>query len=514
MEADETRRWWWTDTAALAYLASAKFLLHLLFINQYGYFRDEFYYLACGRHLAWGYVDFPPVIGLIGAFVQGVMGDSLLAVRFFPILAGAGMVFVTGLIARELGGKRFAQCLAALCALIAPVLLGNHHFFGVNAFEQFFWVLAVYVFVRILRAGNLKLWLVFGIVAGVGLMTKLTFLFFGVSVLVGLVLTSHRKSLLTPWPWLGGLIAFLIFLPHVIWQIGHDWPTLKLVGAYASGKTYAASPLEVVYMQVMSMHPLVVPIWIAGMWFLFRDKDGKGYRALGWGFLFLAVAFALLKAKFYWLAPAHCAVLAAGACALDHAIRTRGWTKLKIAYPVVLVVGGALTAHMALPILPVEQAVAVNGFLGGDAGVKHENTTLRGLPQHFADMFGWEEMVALVAEVYDGLPEEDKANCVIFGDNYGVAGAVDLLGKQYGLPPAISVHNNYHLWGPGDLSDPVVITVGISKDELDTLFDEVTLAATFTHPYCIPHENGKQVHVCRGLHIDLESAWAEAGRYI
>jgi hypothetical protein len=514
VETSETKHWWWTDTAILGYLALAKFVLHLAFINQYGYFRDEFYYLACGRHLDWGYVDFPPVIGLVGAFVQGVMGDSLMAVRFLPILSGAGIVFVTGLIARELGGKRYAQCLAGLCVLVAPVMLGNHHFFSVNAFEQFLWVLAVYVFVRILQTGNLRLWLAFGVVAGIGLMTKLTFLFFGVSVLIGLVLTSHRRSLRTPWPWLGGFIAFLIFLPHVIWQMGHDWPTLKLVGAYASGKTYAASPLEVVYMQVMAMHPLVVPIWVAGIWLLFRDKDGKGYRALGWGFLFLAVAFTVLKAKFYWLAPAHCAVVAAGACACELALRNRGWAKLKVAYPIVLIAGGTLTAPLALPILPVKQAVAVNSFLGGDAGIKGENVTLRGLPQHFADMFGWEEMVALIAEVYDGLPEKDKARCVIFGDNYGVAGAVDLLGKHYDLPRAISVHNNYHLWGPGDVVDPVVIAVGMSKNELETLFDEVTLAATFTHPYCIPHENGKQVHICRGLRVDIEAGWADVGVYI
>ena len=510
----KTTPWWRSDNALLGGIALAKFILHLAFVNQYGYFRDEFYYLACGRHLDWGYVDFPPVIGLMGAFVQGVLGDSLLAVRFFPILAGAGLVFVTGLIAREFGGKRYAQAMAALCALVAPVLLGNHHFFGVNVFEQFLWVLAVYVFARILRAGNLKLWLVFGVVAGIGLMTKLTFLFFGVSVLLGLLLTSHRKSLLTPWPWLGGLIAFGIFLPHILWQIGHDWPTLKLTGAYASGKTYDASLLEAVYMQALAIHPLSVPIWLAGMWFLFRDPEGKNYRPIGWGFAFLAVAFTALSAKFYWLAPAHCAILAGGACALEQTFRNRGRTWLKVAYPVALVIGGALTAPMALPVLPPPQAVAFNAFLGGDAGVKHENTRLRGLPQHFADMFGWQEMVELVAEVYESLPEKDKDGCIVLADNYGNAGAIDLLGKKYGLPHAICTHNNYHLWGPGEFSDGVVIAVGIEEEELNTLFDQVTLAATFTHPYCMPYENNKPIYVCRGLRVDLEKAWAEAGHYI
>lgn len=515
MNGSETTTWWRTDNALLGCIALSKFALHLAFINQYGYFRDELYYLACGRHLDWGYVDFPPVIGLIGAVVQGTVGDSLWAVRMLPIVAGAGLVFVTGLIAREFGGKRFAQGLAALCALVAPVLLANHQFFGVNVFEQFLWVLAVYIFARILRTGQLKLWLVFGVVAGIGLMTKLTFLFFGVSVLFGLLLTPHRKWwLLTPWPWLGGLIAFGIFLPHFLWQIAHDWPTLKLTSAYASGKTYDASLAEAVYMQVMAIHPLSAPVWVAGIWFLFRGREGNRYRAIGWGFLFLAVTFTALHAKFYWLAPAHCAIFAGGACAFEQMVANRGWGWLKAAYPAALVIGGALTAPLALPILPPRQAVAYNALLGGDAGLKHENVTIRGLPQHFADMFGWEELVALIAGVYDSLPEEEKAGCVILADNYGNAGAVDLFGKDYGLPRAISTHNNYHLWGPGEYSGGVVIAVGIDEQELRALFDEVTLAATFTHPYCMPSENNKPICVCRGLHVDLEKAWAGAGNYI
>ena len=514
MEASPKKTWWLKDTALLGYIALAKIALHLAFVNQYGIFRDELYYLACGRHPAWGYVDFPPVIGLIGAFVLGVMGDSLLAVRFFPILAGAGMVFVTGLIARELGGKRFAQCLAALCALVAPVLLGNHHFFGVNVFEQFLWVLAVYVFVRILRTGNLKLWLLFGVVAGIGLMTKLTFLFFGVSVLVGLVLTRHRKMLLTPWPWLGGALAFVIFLPHIVWQFAHDWPTLKLTAGYASGKTYDASLLEAVYMQVMAMHPLSVPIWLAGIWFLFRDREKMGYRAIGWGFVFLAIAFTALNAKFYWLAPAHMAVLAAGACVFEAIAGKNGWHWLKVAYPLVLVIGGALTAPLAMPILPPELALAYHGILGGDAGLKHENVRIRGLPQHLGDMFGWPELVAVVADVYESLPEEDQAECVIIGSNYGHAGAVDMFGDEYGLPNAISTHNNYHLWGPGEASGDVAIAIGGSADRWHKFFEEVTQAATFTHPYCMPSEDNKPIFVCRGLKVDLEKAWAEAGHYI
>ncbi|MEA3365846.1 MAG: hypothetical protein U9Q79_09435, partial [Candidatus Hydrogenedentes bacterium] len=229
---------------------------------------------------------------------------------------------------------------------------------------------------------------------------------------------------------------------------------------------------------------------------------------------FVAVAFTGLNAKFYWLAPAHCAILAGGACALDQTVRKHGWAWLKVAYPVALVIGGALTAPLALPVLPPPQAAAFNAFLGGDAGIRHENVRLRGLPQHFGDMFGWEEMVALVAEVYESLPKEEKTGCVIFADNYGNAGAIDLLGKEYGLPRAVCTHNNYHLWGPGEFSGGVVITVGIDEDELKTLFDEVTLAATFTHPYCMPSEDNKPIYICRGLRVDLEKAWAEAGNYI
>ncbi len=514
MDRHETPRGWQADTALIGLLALAKLALHLAFVNRYGYFRDELYYLACGRHLDWGYVDFPPGIGLLAALLQRTLGDSLLATRFLPILAGAGLVFITGLIAREFGGKRYAQCLAALCALAAPVLLANHHLFGVNAFEQFLWVLAVYVFVRILRTGELKLWLVFGVVAGAGLMTKLTFLFFGVSVLTGLLLTRHRRMLLTPWPWLGGAIALALFLPHLLWQIAHDWPTLKLTAAYASGKTYDASLFEALYMQIMSVHPFSAPVWLAGLWFLFWDQNGKNYRAIGWGAVFLAVTFTALQAKFYWMAPVHCAVLAAGACALEKFVREKGWSGLKCAYPAVLVAGAALTAPLALPILPPEQGVVYNGLLGGDAGLRHEKVALRGLPQHFADMFGWPELVALVAEIYEGLPEDEKSGCVILCGDYGNAGAVDLFGQKYGLPRAISTHNAYHLWGPGAYAGGPVIAIGIAQDELKTLFEETTVAATFTHPYCMPSEDHKPIFVCRGLRVDLDQAWARAANYI
>ena len=499
------------DNAALAGMALAKLGVHLAFITQYGYFRDEFYYLACGRHLDWGYVDFPPFIGLLGAFLLKVLGDSLVAIRIFPALAGAGMVFVTGLIAREFGGKRFAQCMAALCALIAPVLLGTQHFFGVNAFEQFFWVLAVYIFVRILRTEVARLWLLFGVVAGVGLMTKLTFLFFGVSILIALVLTPNRKALATPWPWLGGVIAFLIFLPYVAWQAIHGWPTLQMTGDYAAGKTYQASILEAVYMQVVAIHPLALPVWGAGMYFFFRDTAGKRFRAIGWSFVFLAVVFTALTAKFYWLAPSHCAILAAGACVIERVTAARKWRWMKVAYPAALLIGGALLAPLALPILPVKQAIAYHALFGGDAGLKHGRVTIRGLPQHFADMFGWPEMVAQIARIYDGLPDDEKARCIIFGDNYGVAGAVDLLGKAHGLPSAISTHHNYHLWGPGDVADPVVIAVTRAEDQIIALFDEVTLVDRTSHPYCIPHENDKPIYVCRRLKMRIEEVWPGPG---
>jgi 4-amino-4-deoxy-L-arabinose transferase-like glycosyltransferase len=379
---------WAGPIAILVYLALVKLLLHLLTNGTYGYFRDELYYMAAGERLDLGYVDFPPFVAIVTAFTRLVLGDSPVALRLFPAMAGALVVVLAGLMARELGGGRFAQGLAALATLVAPSFLVMGTFISMDAFDQLFWVSASYVLILILKRDRPRLWLLFGLVAGLGVLTKITMLYFGFAVFVALLLTSSRRHLLTPWPWLGGAIAALFLLPYVIWQITHGWPTLEFWADYGE-KVDPASPVEFLVEQVVTMQPLTLPLWVAGLYYYLFSRDGRTFRPLGLIYVLLFALFAIQNAKFYFLAPAYPMFFAAGALALEAFLRRRNWNWLKSAYAAVLLIGGIVLAPMVVPILPVETLASITGA-GGDAGIKQERREEGELPQHFADRFGWE----------------------------------------------------------------------------------------------------------------------------
>jgi len=500
-------------TALLLYLALAKLLLHLWFSSGYGYFRDEFYYLACGEHLDWGYVDQPPLTPLLAFLTRQFLGESLVALRFLPAVAGALLVLVTGLMVRELGGGRFAQGLAAVSVIAGPVYLGIDHIFTVNAFDHLFWALGAYLVILIVKRGDPRLWLVFGLVAGVGLQNKLSMLFFGFGVVVGLLLTPHRKYILSKWLWLGGLIAFVIFLPYFLWQFQHDWPMLELLRRGQLYKNYPLSPLQFLWGQVLEIHPFNLPIWLAGLYFYLVSKPGKPYRLLGWTYVPILIVFFVLKAKTYYLAPAYPMLLAAGALVIETFIRERQWNWLKPATVGLLLAGGAITAPFAMPVLPVETYIKYQSFLGIEPP-KTERHKFGKLPQGYADMFGWENMVAIVAKVYNSLSSEERAKCAIFTSNYGEAGAIDFFGKKYGLPKAISGHNNYWLWGPGNHTGEIVITVGESLEDVKKTFDQVELGATVVSEYAMPYESDLPVYICRKPKVSLPEVWPRVKGYM
>src|SRR5215208_461377 len=277
---------WFGATAILAYLASLKLVGHLLTNGNYGYFRDELYYFVAGERLALGYVDFPPFVALVARITHALFGDSLVALHIFPALAGAVVVVLAGLMARELGGGRFAQGLAALATLIAPTILVFGTLLSMDAFDQLFWVLALYVLLLILKRDRPRLWLAFGLVAGLGLLTKLTMLYLGLAVFLALLITRARRHLLTPWPWIAGALAFTFLLPYVIWEVAHGWPTFEFWSNYGA-KVDPASPVEFIVEQIVTMQPPTLPLWLAGLYYYLLSRDGKPYRALGWIYVIL-----------------------------------------------------------------------------------------------------------------------------------------------------------------------------------------------------------------------------------
>jgi 4-amino-4-deoxy-L-arabinose transferase-like glycosyltransferase len=498
--------------ALVAAIAAAKLLLHLYAGRHYGYFVDELYYLACARHLAWGYVDQPPLIALVARVARLLLGDSLAAIRFFPALAGAGMVLLTGLLAREMGGKRFAQGLAALCALAAPGFLALDNFLTMNAFEPLFWMGCAWVVIRIVRTGNARLWLWFGLLAGIGLENKYSMLIFGFGIVAGLLLTPERRFLRTKWLWIGGLVAFLIFLPNLLWNVHHHFPFLELqANIRRSGRNVEFTPLAFLGQEILAMLPMSAPIWLAGLWYFFFRREGKPFRALGWAWLATAALILALNPRTYYLFPAFPMLFAGGSVLWERWLAGPRVQWVKPAYAALIVLMAAVLAPTMVPVLPVETYIRYSAATHLQQP-RIETHKLGPLPQLFADQFGWEEMVATVAGVYNGLPAEVRASTAIFGGNYGQAGAVDLFGPRYGLPQAISGHQSYYLWGPRGYTGESMIVMQGRQEELEKLFQAVRKVARAEHPYSMPYEHF-DVFYCRGLRSPLKELWPQVKKW-
>jgi hypothetical protein len=502
-----------SDLAILSYLALLTILIHFLANGGYGYFRDELYYIACSKHLAWGYVDQPPFMPLMAFLTRQLLGESLFALRFSPAICGGLIVLLAGLVARELGGGRYAQALAAVAVMVAPVYLAIDNFFSMNCFDQVFWALAGYIVIRILKQGDPKLWVLFGAVAGLGLMNKYSMGFLGLGILVGLVLTPARRHLRSKWLWLGGIMAFVIFLPHILWEIHHGFPSLEFIHNATVMKNLPQTPLRFMASSALGMHPLTVPIWLAGLAFFFLAKAGRPYRLFGWVFVFILALFLLTRAKPYYLSPAYLFLLPGGAVAIEAFVQQRNWNRLKATSFVLLLAGGAALAPYVLPILPVETYLKYQAFIGLKAP-REERGKLGKLPQQYADMFGWENMVATVAKVYNSLSPEEKEKCVIGASNYGEAGAIDFFGKKYGLPHAISSHNNYWIWGPGGKPGEIAIIVGGNPKDYHSMYDDVQQAATVICEYAMPFETNLPVYLCRRPKTTLQQVWPHIKNFI
>jgi 4-amino-4-deoxy-L-arabinose transferase-like glycosyltransferase len=513
-EEGRTRRWLLGGDAILFSLAVVKLLVHMLTAGNYGYFRDELYYVAASEHLSLGYVDFPPFVALATALARATLGDSLLALDLLPALAGAAVVVLAGLMARELGGGTFAQGIAALAVLVAPNFLVFGTFISMDAFDQLFWVSAAYVLVLILKRDEPRLWPLFGLFAGLGLLTKLTMLSFGFAVLVALLLTPARRQLRSPWPWIGGGIAVAFLAPYVYWNATNGWPTPEFWGDYG-GKVDAASPVEFLLEQIVTMQPPALPLWLAGLGFYLFAREGRPYRALGLVYVVLFVLFAALDTRFYFLAPAYPMLFAAGGVAIERFLGgRRRWRWALPTYAAVLAISGVVVAPITVvPVLPVGTLASITGALGGDAGIQVETRQVAQLPQVFADRFGWEGMTETVARVYDGLPPEERSEACVLTGNYGEAGAIDFFGAKYGLPKAISGHNSYYLWGPRGCSGQTVVSVGVPRERLEGVFGRIERSATVRCRYCMPDENGLQIYVGRNPKLPLEEAWPRFKHY-
>jgi len=486
-------------------LAALATVVHLVFNRGYGYFRDELYYAACGQHLAWGYMDHAPLAPVVAHYTRAVLGNSLAGLRCVPALSAAAKVLIAGWMAREMRGGRIAQFFAALTTLIAPIYLTFDNFLSMNAFEPVFWMLSAAIVLRILNGGDRRLWLLFGLVAGIGILNKHSMLFFGSGLALGLLLTAPREFT-RPWIWLGAALSMLLFLPNFLWEMHNGWPTITLLHSVIGTKYTTISPWAFVGEQTLLMLPLTAPLWLAGLWFLLGDREGRRYAALGIAYLVVLAEMLILHGKIYYLAPVYIMLLAAGSVWLEEQswFRKTRWAMPGLAG--MLLVAGIVAAPLAMPILPVQLLIPYARFWDVEA-VQVENVPQDDLPQLFGDMFGWQEQVASVASVYKSLTPAEQARATIVAYNYGEAGAIDYFGSAYGLPRAISGHNHYGLWGPGTNSAEIVVAIGYREGFLHQFFDDVERKATVSPQYALPEERNLGIFICRKPKADWAAMW-------
>ncbi len=506
--ADSARQKLMSATAILAGLAVVKFLLQLAGIRHYGFFRDELYYMACGEHLAWGYVDQPPLIAFVAWFARHLFGSSLVSVRVLPALAGAAVVFLTGILAREMGGGRFAQFLAATAILFAPAYLALDGFLSMNAFEPLFWLLCAWLTVRMVRDSSPRLWLAFGAVAGLGLENKHTMMVFGFGIVAGLLLSGEQRQFRLKWIWFGGLLALALFLPNLLWEARHGWPQIEVVRNAQLYKNVPVSHLGFLGEQVALLDPVALPVWLAGLGWYFFAPQGKRFRFLGWAYLISLSVFMFLGGKAYYLLPAYPVLMASGGIAFEELAQIRSRLSLRVVLSALVILGGLIGIPFGVPVLPVDSFVRYSHVLPYSNLVKTERDAVPvQMPQTYADMFGWDTMAGTVARVYQSLPPAERAGCAILAGNYGEAAAVDYYGAALGLPKAISGHNTYFYWGPRGYSGACVILFGERSKEVSAFFGEVDRAATVTSAYAMPVERSVPVYVCRKPSAPLSVLW-------
>lgn len=492
-------------------LSGVKLLFHLLTAGRYGIFRDELYYLACGEHLDWGYVDQPPLIALVSWIARHLFGEWLPGLRFFPALAGAVTVWLTGKLVREMGGGVFAQVLAALVIICVPIYLVMHHWLTMNAFEPLVWMSCAWCVARAINRNDARYWIWFGVLAGLGMENKYTMAFFIFAIGIGLLLTPERRFLFTSQLCIGALISLVIFLPNLIWLVRHHFPFLELMhNIRRTHRDVVRGPVAFVLDQAAILNPVLFPLWLGGLIWLLLGGNGRRYRIFGVSYLVLLATFNLLRGKNYYLSSVYPVLFAAGAIALE-GLTAGGWKWVRVVYSVVIIGSIIILAPIFAPLLSPGTAVTYQKELHLEPP-KAENQPTGPLPQYFADEFGWEEMAEETARIYRSLTPDERTHAAIFANNYGEAGAIDFFGPRLGLPKSICNHQSYWLWGPRDYDGSVVIVLGSDGTGDREHFRSVEKVGRIERPYSRLDEHF-DIFLCRGLTTDLAQLWSKIKKY-
>ncbi len=487
-------------------LLSIKLGGHLLtnLFTPYEFHRDELLYLAMGTHLRLLHMDFPPLIALLGNAARAFGDTSLLAVRMVPALAGTAVLLLTLLLARELGGTRSAQVLSAIAVICNPLFLRSANLFQPVVLDQLWWLLGFFALIKLRNTGDARWWLVLGMGGGLGLLTKFSILFFGLAVLIGLLLTDRRSVFRGPWPWLAMVTALVIGLPSMVGQINLDFPVVGQMSDLREVQLQRTTFGDFVMGQVLFGPGFVLTV--IGLVALVAHPILRQYRIAGCVSLAAFVVLAALKGKSYYVGPVYPMLYAAGAVTLQHVSRT--WLRHAAQWSIagLVVAYGLFTLPFGLPFLPPKPMARYAAATGITAAVTTNTGEILRLPQDYADMLGWRKQVEAVAAVYHAMPAEDQQRTVLYGANYGEAGALDLYGPGQGLPDVVGLAGSFYFFGPGERPGEVILFVGVPREALEELCPSLELAIRIRHEWTV-EENDVPVFVCRGPTRTMQEVW-------
>jgi 4-amino-4-deoxy-L-arabinose transferase-like glycosyltransferase len=497
------------STAIIVALAGASFLGHVLVsaFGPYGIHRDAFLYMAMGEQLRLWHMDFPPLIAIASRVMRALFGNSIVALRMVPAAASAGLIVIAGLAARELGGRRFAQALACLAALAGAVYLRSAALFQPVALDQLWWTLGMFCLLKLARTDDHRWLLAFGVSMGLGLLTKFSILIFGAAALIGLVLSPSRRWLATPWPWVAALLALAIGSPSIVGQVNLHFPLLGQLSDLREAQLDRVSPLAFLLDQ-----PLIAPgslLAVIGAFALAASPRWREVRVVG---AVGIAAFGLVMAlggKSYYIAPIYPVLFGAGAVVVERLARMPWGRIFRWGYVAFLTAYLVVLLPISLPLMAPASLEAYQVRIGlADRATATNVGGQERIPQDFADMLGWPELVDSVSAVYRELPREDRSRAVILASNYGEAGAIDFYGPALGLPRARAYVGSYWFFGPGELPGEILILVGFAGDGFLAQCENPEPAATVDHPYAVAEQRKQVVYICRQPRMTLEEVWA------
>jgi hypothetical protein len=490
-------------------MAMVLFLIFMISstIKPYGFFIDELYFIACSKRLAWGYIDQPPLSIALLAIVRSIFGDNMFAIRFLPALSISATAFVTGLLARRLGGGLASMLLASLAVMVMPVFLLFGAFYSMNAYEPLIWTTVVFFAVKMVQQENPRYWLHIGILMGLGLEMKHTIILYGIAFVIGLIISDKRRLIfnrLTLW---GGLACFLIILPNLLWQYSHHFPSLELYRNSFTAKNIDKSYLQVMIEQVIFVNPFTFPLWLTGLVALFFRK-AKPYRFMLFAFAFLLlIILAGRSSRPDRIASIYTFFMASGVVAIEQYLASSRRRFAQISAAILILAGGIILAPVFIPLMPPQTLKPYISRLGLHFDIEAGKIG-EPVPQWLADRIGWQELAADVVKVYEALPEREKRNVVIVSTNYGEAGALELYGDQFGLPDVYATHNSFHSWGPPPDSVRTYIGVYIDPDDVKDKFESVEEVAVFHCPDCTRPQQNISIYVMRGPKFSMAKEWA------